>query len=341
MERTRTQVLSSGGGPFPDRRLLLLATAGALLPSSHALAQTASMRRVVHLGTTSPAAAAHLVAAFVSGLRDLGWTEGRNLVFDTRWAEGDTTRLGPLTDELLALKPDVFVSSTDGNAVAASKATRTVPIVFVIGDDPIKHGVVDSLARPGRNATGYSILGHELGPKRLALLKEALPATEKVGVLFRSGTPTAHTALAALEEAAGRLRVGLIPVGINTLDELATAIQRMSSSGASAMVHVPDALFFLRRTEQIELALQHKLASVYHSIEHARDGALLTYGPDFRALYRRAAALVDRLLKGADPAMIPVEQANVYEFAINLRTARRLNIRFPQSILVQATTVIE
>ena len=332
----------SGGVPAASRRQILLAVCCGLVAPARSMAEaTSTIRRVAHLGITNLAAGGHLIEQLLAGLRDLGWVEGRNLIFDMRFAEGDPTRLPALTNELLALKPDVFVASTDGNAMPAAAATKEVPIVFVLAEDPVMRGLVDSLARPGRNVTGYSVLGFELGPKRLQLLKEAVPGLRKVGVKYRSGAPTVQAAMAVMEHAAGQLRLELVPVPVETLNDLPSAMERLASSGATGLVHIADPLFFLRRKEQADLAIKYRIAAIDSAIEAAKDGALLAYGANFSALYRRIASLVDRLLKGADPATTPVEQPNVYELAINLRTARALGMRFPQSLLIQATTVIE
>lgn len=293
-------------------------------------------RRIAYL-----ASGKQLQEDFAHGLRALGWIVGRNLVLDVRYVEGDPTRVEPLTKELLALRPDVFVSDIDLYARAAAAADKVLPIVFLVGFDPVGIGLVKSLARPGGNATGFSVLNYELNAKRLSLLKEAIPCLEKVGVVFRDGDPSARSALQMTERAGRDLRISVIPAPIRGADDIAPAFQRMAMSGAEAVMNVPDVLFLQLRQQLADLAIKHRMAAAFGATEYADAGMLLAYGTDFRAINVRAAQLVDRILKGADPANIPVEQANTFELVVNQRTARTLGIDLPRSLLLQATRVIE
>ncbi len=324
-----------------DRRKVLV-SAAALLPAwplpSPAQGE-GRVRRVAYLGTSE--ASRHLVDAFVSNLPKHGWFVGRNLVLDVRVTESDPSRVPALTNELLALKPDLFVAATDVYAQAAVSANSTVPVVFVLGFDPVGVGLVRSLGRPGGRCTGFSVLNWELNPKRLALLKEAVPRLDKVSLLYREGDPNARAALELTEQAGRDLRIEVQRAPIQGPDDFAPAFRRMARLGAKGVLNVPDSLFFKWRQQLAEMALQHRLAAMFGATEYADAGMLLAYGTDFRNVFERAAGLVGRILKGADPAAIPVEQANTYELVLNLKAARSLGIDLPRSLLLQATRVIE
>jgi putative ABC transport system substrate-binding protein len=314
-------------------------TLGVPIP---ALAQAAAgQRRIAVLSVSTAAGTRHLWALFRSGLRDLGWIEGDNLVLDMRFAESDPARAAALTAELLAHKPDVFVSGTDREARAAAAATRSVPIVFAVGADPVGLGLVKSLASPGGNVTGLAVLGIELNPKRLSLLKEALPRLEKAGMLFSDGDASKAAALEALEKAARQLGIKLLPAGVGNVHAFETAFETIARGGAKAVLTNGGSLFFQHGRRFADLAIRHRIAALANTTEGAEAGALLSYGTDLKENVKRLAPLVDRILKGANPATIPVEQPNVYELVVNLRTARSLGIELPSALLLQASRVIE
>jgi len=296
-------------------------------------------RRVAYLGTSN--SSRHLMDAFVGGLQQQGWTVGTNLALDVRYTEGDPARSPALTNELLGLKPDLFVSATDIDARAAAAAKSTVPVVFVLGFDPVGLGLVKTLSAPGGRSTGFSVLNWELNPKRLALLKEAIPRLTKVSILYRDGDPNAERALGLTEQAGRELKVEILRAPISSVDDFSPAFKRMAQAGATGVMNVPDSLFFKWRRQLADLATQHRLAAMFGATEYADAGMLLAYGTDFKDLFVRAAALVGRILKGADPARIPVEQANTYELVVNVRTARSLGIELPRSMMLQATRVVE
>jgi putative tryptophan/tyrosine transport system substrate-binding protein len=301
-----------------------------------------SARRIAFLVPGSSTSHLHLQAEFTRVLQELGWVEGRNLVLDQRYAEGDPARAASMTKELLALKPDVFVSGVDVYArTAAEAADKSLPIVFILGFDPVGLGLVKSLAAPGGNVTGFSVLNWELNPKRLSLLKEAVPRLDKVGMLYRDGDANAQAALRVTEQAGRDLRISVIPAPIQGADDIPPAFQRLAVSGAKGVMNVPDSLFFKLRQQIADLAIQHRMAAMFGATEAADAGMLMAYATDFKAMYARAALLVDRILKGANPANIPVEQANIYELVVNLRTARTLGIDLPRTLMLQATRVIE
>ena len=324
-----------------DRReVLALATAFMSTWSTPLLAQDEGrVRRLAYLGTSSTSR--HLVNAFVARLPEHGWFVGRNLAFEARYTEGDPARVPALTKELLALKPDLFVSATDIYARAAAATDSAVPVVFVLGFDPVGVGLVKTLALPGGRCTGFSVLNWELNPKRLALLKEAVPQVGRVSVFYREGDPNAGAALELTERAARELKIDILRSPINGPDDFVSAFKRAAQLGAKGILNIPDSLFFKWRQQLADMAIQHRMAAMFGATEYADAGMLLAYGTDFKDLFVRAAGLVDRILKGADPARIPVEQANTYELVVNRRTARSLGVDLPRSLLLQATRVIE
>jgi putative ABC transport system substrate-binding protein len=308
-------------------------------PSALAQAKV-TPKRMAFLSPSTPASGDYLNRTLRAGLKELGWSDSA-LTVDTRYAEGNPSRAAALTDELLALRPDIFVSSIDLYARPAAKATKTVPIVFVLGFDPVGLGLVKSLAHPGGNATGFSVLNYELTGKRLALLKEALPRLDKVGALYREGDATAQAGLESLRKAGQAVGVSIVPIGIGGRNDIEAAVGRAAQTGLTAVMNVPDPLWFQERKAIADLCIRHRIAASFGAAEFADAGMLLGYGTDFAAVYRRAAPLIDRILRGADPATIAVEQANVYELAVNLKTARALGLEMPQSLMLQATRVIE
>lgn len=298
-------------------------------------------RRVAFLGASSPATASHFPKALGSGLAELGWVEGRNLQLDVRYGENDAARFRRLAAELLALRPDVFVAGNEPVALEVAALTKTVPIVVPLSFDPVGTGLVQSLASPGGNVTGFSILIYELMPKRLQLLKEAVPGLKRVAVMYRIADGNSDRALKFLAEPAKRLGLTIIPVEIRDLDGLEVGFKQVVNQNAGGLLSVPGGFFFQHRIRMAELAIKNGLAFAQASLEAATAGSLFAHGPNFAALFRRSATLVDKILKGTSPANIPVEQANVYELVVNLKTARALGIKLPPSFLLQATQTIE
>jgi putative ABC transport system substrate-binding protein len=321
------------------RRFIVVAATSVLAVPQFSFAQAATgKRRIAILSVSTAAATEHLWAIFRSGLRDLGWIEGDNLIIDMRYAESDPARVVKLTAELLALKPDVMVSGTDREARAAAAVTRSIPIVFPVGADPVGFGLVKSLARPGTNVTGLSVLSGELNPKRLSLLKEALPHLSNVGLLGETGVASTATALV---EPARQLGLKLLPAGAGNAGDFDAAFESMARGGAEAVLNVGGSLFFQHRRQLADLALRRRWAMIVAASEAADAGALLSYGADLKENVKRLAPLVNRILRGANPAMIPVEQVNVFELVINRRTARALGIELPRTLMLRATRVIE
>ena len=255
-----------------------------------------------------------------------------------RFTHGDGARIAPLTAELLALQPDVFVAPFDTFAIAAAASTAKVPIVFVGGLDPVAYGLIDSLAHPGRNATGLSVSGVELGQKGLSLLKEAVPGLSVVGVMV--GSRDRHK-VESLEETARQSGVRLVQFELTRPDDIDQAFQTFTKAGANGVMdYAGTPSTFEVRDRLAALAIEHRLPMLVSSAQ-ADSGGLLSYGPNNPDLFRRGAELVDRILRGAKPADIPVEQPSVYDFVVNLRTARALAIALPRVVLLRATRVIE
>ena len=319
-----------------NRRSLLRASAATWLGAWLAIAKGQDVnRRVALLGITEGHPNPEL---FRSRLGELGWVEQRNLVLDRRFTNGDGARVAPLTAELLALRPDVFVAPFDTMAIAAAASTTTVPIVFVGGTDPVGYGLIKSLAHPGGNVTGFSVSGPDLGVKGLSLLKEAVPGLRVVGVLVGNRD---RYKVEYLEEAGRRLGLVLVQFELTKPDDIDEAFQAFAKAGASGVTDFAGTpSTFVVRDRLAALALRYRLPTNVSSAQ-ASAGGLLSYGPNVPDLFRRSAGLVDRILRGANPADIPVEMPNVYDFVVNLRTARALGVVIPRSVLLQATSVIE
>jgi putative ABC transport system substrate-binding protein len=326
-----------------SRRLFIRHSVAAVIALPRfAFAQTAGgTRRVAVLLASSPATASHFLKALGGGLADLGWVEGRNLQLDVRYGENDAARFQRLAAELLALRPDVFVAGNEPVAREVVALTKTVPIVVPISFDPVGAGLVRSLASPGGNVTGFSILIYELMPKRLQLLKEAVPGLKRVAVMYLSGDVNADRVFKLLAEPAKQMGITIVPVEIRDLDGLEMGFKQVVKQNAGGLLPVPGGFFFQHRVRIADLAIKNRLAFAQASVEAATAGSLFGHGANFAALFRRSATLVDKILKGANPANIPLEQANVYELVVNLKTARALGIKLPPSFLVQVTQTID
>jgi putative ABC transport system substrate-binding protein len=278
------------------------------------------------------------VDLFRSRLGDLGWVENRNLVLDRRFTHGDGTRIAPLTAELLALLPDVFVAPFDTMALAAAASTATVPIVFAGGLDPVGYGLIKSLSQPGRNVTGFSVGGHELGAKVLSLLKEAVPALKVAGVMVGNRD---RYKVESLDEAGRQLGLRLVQFELSQPDDIDAAFQAFAKAGAGGVMDFSGTpSTYEVRDRLAALGLKYRLPLVVYS-NQADAGGLMSYGVNTLDLFRRTAELVNRILRGAKPADIPVEQPNVYDLVVNLRTARAIGVTFPRSVVLRATRVIE
>ena len=281
-----------------------------------------------------------LLEAFRQGLRELGYVEGRNITIEYRWAEGRIERLPGLAADLVRLKVDVIVASSHA-ALAAKQATTSIPIVMPIITDPVRLGLVASLARPGGNATGFATQNDELPGKWMELVKETLPKVSRVAVLFHP-TYDGGVQLKASEAAARSLGVRLQALRVERPDDFVTAFAEVQKNRAEALIVSSSALFYVHRTRIVEFAAKHRLPTIYHQSEFVvGSGGLMSYGPDFHDLSRRSATYVDKILKGAKPADLPVQQPTKFELVINRRTAKALGLTIPQSLLLRADQVIE
>ena len=316
-----------------------VAAAAALGPRA-AYAQTPTKaRRVGLLMTTTPTAAAHIVVAFTDGLRELGHVEGKNVHFEYRWAAGDRERFAEMASDLVRQHVDVLVASSQAAALAAQRATKTIPIVMVNATDPVEAGLVASLVRPGGNVTGLSQqLTREIRAKQLQLLKEMLPKMARVGVLHSAATTVG---LREYEAAGQTLEVRVQVVEIRNRDDLGPAFATMARERIDALLVPADPFLFTERQRVAELAREHRLAGMYSTREYAEAGGLMSYSARLSEQFRRAAVYVDKILRGASPATLPVEAPSQYELVINVTTARALGLTIPASLLQRADQVIE
>ena len=289
----------------------------------------------------TPAVWPHALEAFRQGLRELGWIEGQNIVIEYRWTEGHFDRLAGFMAELVRLKVDLIVAPTSIYTGAAKQATSTIPIVFVSHADPIGSGHVVSLARPGANATGLTIIMSETMTKSLELLQATIPGLTRVAVIWDPATPSHAPGLKAIEAAGGTLGLRLQTLAVRSAAELDGAFSAIVREGAGAALVLSTPLFIGEAQQLAKLALTYKVPTMFGPREHVEAGGLLSYGPDRSDLYRRAAGYVDKILKGANPADLPVQQATKFEFVINLTTARTLGLTIPQSVLVRADEVLQ
>ena len=302
----------------------------------HAAAQPAPT--MVHVGYLSPGPG-YPFEAFREGLRELGYVEGRNITIERRSAEGKPESLQSLAADLVQLRVDVIVTATTAATQAAQRATAKVPIVFALADAPVELGLVVSLAKPGGNITGLTGLMAELTAKRLELLRQLSPKLKRVAVLW-SPYPFSAAVLREVERAGRTLGLTLHEFEVREVVELDSAFAGMTAWRAQALIVVPHPMFVAQRTHLLELAAKHRLPATYHLKEFVEDGGLMSYAPDAAQMSRRAAVYVDKILKGAKPSELPVEQPTKFELVLNLKTAKALGVNFPQSLLQLADKVI-
>jgi putative tryptophan/tyrosine transport system substrate-binding protein len=322
--------------------IMLIGGAAAAWPLAASRAQQPEqMRRIgVATGTAAddPDGQARL-RGFLQGLKQSGWTEGRNVRIDARWGAGDAD-LYRNAAELIALAPDVILASGDSTVGPLLRATRTVPIVFAQVADPVGGGFVDSLARPGGNATGFMNFEYSLGGKWLELLKEITPGLTRAAVLRDPVLPSGTGQFAAIQAVAPSLRMEVSPVNVRDASEIERAITAFARS-PGGLILTGSALAVVHRDLIITLAAHHKLPAVYYRRLYVTDGGLISYGPDIVDQFRLAAGYVDRILKGENPADLPVQAPTKYELVINLKTAKALGLEMPATVLARADEVIE
>jgi putative ABC transport system substrate-binding protein len=324
------------------RKLLVALGVGALAaPLTSFAQQKGKVWRIGFLGAATASGIAGLVDALRAGLRDLGYVEGKNLVIEFRWADGKYERLPDLAAELVRLKVEVIVTAGPPGILAAKSATTTIPIVMAQSADPVALGFVASLARPGGNITGMASFGPEGAAKRLELLKDAFPRTRQVAVLLNpDNSGNIRLAFPAMEVTAKSLKLELQPFRVRGSGEFDSAFAAMAKRRVDAVVTTDDGLYIANAGAIANLAVKTRLPSA-GPIEFAEAGGLMAYGANRRDLFRRAVYFVDRILKGAKPADLPVEQATRFETVLNMKTAKALGIQFPQAVLARADRVIE
>jgi len=283
------------------------------------------------------------VAAFQEGLQKLGWTDGRNLRFDYRWAGGDVARIRAFAKELVGLQPDVILGRTTPVTKALLQESRTIPIVFVVVSDPVGDGFVASLARPGGNVTGFTNVESSLGSKWLQLLKEIAPRIRSVAFMFDPKMAPGGGAYyrRLIEDAAPSIGVKVIATVVHDAADIERALDAFTREPNGGLIMLPDVTTIRHRRVTISLAAHHRLPAIYPNGYFAKEGGLIAYGVDFLDLYRQAASYVDRILRGAKPNELPVQAPIKFQLVVNLKTARSLGVTIPQSLLLRADEVIE
>ena len=332
------------GPPMMNRRWFLFTLSASLL-SAPLTAEGQSTSKVYRIGILGEKASdeteARLWQSFRRALRELGWIEGENILIENRWVEGNYARVPELAAGLVRLKVDVIVTRGSTYVQGVKKATSSIPIVFTMHADPEGSGHVASLARPGGNITGLALLQTETYRKGLEIFVSAVPAAKRIAVLWNPDTPSHTPGLKALAESARTLRVQLQAVEARTAADLGSAFSAMARAQAQAVLVLNLGLYAAERERVAELATKYRLPTMFWVKDHVEAGGLMSYGPDVSDIVRRGAIYVDRILKGAKPADLPVEQATKFELVVNLKTAKALGLTIPQSLLLRADQIIE
>lgn len=323
------------------REFMTLIGGMALLPPAGHAQQTAKIRRIGLLSPFSPDDTAIWHQALVRGLSDLGWVEGKNIAIEYRYAEGRNDRLPGLIADLVRLKVDIIVTAVTNDTLAAKDAAGGIPIVMAAAGEPVAVGIVASLARPGGNVTGLSQMNPDLTGKRLELLKELAPDISSVAVFLNPDDPISVLSLKEIEIPARRLKIEVRPLQARDTDELNKRLQEAVRARIGALAIMPNPVFVKNLKRIADFALENRLPSMFHLREFAEVGGLMSYGADRADLFRRAATFVDKILKGASPADLPIEQPTKFDLAINLRTAKALGLVVSPVLLAQADDVIE
>ena len=324
------------------RKLLLAFGAGGLSVVLSAFAQQEKrVRRIGFFSPTNLQSSVPRLAAFRAGMAELGWVEGRDYVIDARYANGVAQALPGLATKLVASQPDLLLSSADESVRVLALSTKTIPIVFTIIQDPLGNRVVASLQRPGGNATGLTSLVRDLGAKRLQLLKEAFPQVAHVVVLFQAGLLSNLSQVNDIDEAAARLKIRVTSIELRQAADIEPAFKRGAALGAHAYMATQGPVLTTHTQAIVDRALRSKVPAMFSSSEYVEAGGLMSYSSSFNDNYRRAAAYADKILKGAKPGDLPIEQPTRFELVLNLKTAKAMGLKFPQSFLVRADRVIE
>jgi putative tryptophan/tyrosine transport system substrate-binding protein len=324
------------------KRRELLVLVGSTMATARALCAQKAMPVIGFFASASPGPFAPNLAAFRQGLREAGYIEGQNLEIEYRWAEGHYDRLPELAADLVGRKVDVIATmGGTPSALAAKNATSTIPIVFAGGADPVGSGLVVSLARPGSNLTGFSVLTGELNPKRLELISEVVPQASVIALLVNPNNPNAERISGDVRKAARDKRLQLHVLKVSTEGEIDAAFTSLVQLHAGALVVGADPFFTSRGDQLVGLAARHAVPAIYFRREFATAGGLISYGPSVIGMYHQAGAYVGRILAGAKPADLPVQQPTTFELVVNLKTAEALGLTVPPSILARADEVIE
>ena len=317
-------------------------TLGILLGSLAAQAQqTGNVYRIGFLGNSTAALEANLVGPFREGLRDLGYVEGRNVLIEYRWAEGKYDRFPTLIGELLALKVAVIVTAGTPATLAVKKATTSVPLVMTAVGDPVGTGIVPSLSHPGGNITGLTAISTEMDAKRLELLREVVPSVSYIALLWNAASPLQVLAEKQVQAAAQVLRMRVLSLGVKTEEEIKSALAVMARERLDALLVLADRLLLHHRVLIMDFATRHRLPGVHAYRELVEAGGLMSFGPSYADMHKRAAYFVDRILKGAKPGDLPVERPRTFELVINLKVAKALGLTIPQSVLLRGTEIIQ
>ena len=303
--------------------------------------QPKKVPRIGFLGGASSSSYAVRIDAFRQGLNELGYIEGKNIVIEYRYAEGKLDRLPALAKELVGLKPDVIVAAPTPSVLAAKKASATIPIVFVSVADPVGSGLVASLARPGENITGLTVLVPELSGKRLELLKEAIPKVTRVAALWNPANPAQKLVWKEMQAAAQELRLQLQSLEVRSGNDFDIAFEAALRERTQALIPSPEPLINTQLKRIVEFAAKNRLPAMYGGPEVVDAGGLMSYAPNYIDQYRRTAIYVDKILKGAKPADLPVQQPMKFEFIINLKAANQIGLTIPPNVLVRADKVIK
>jgi putative ABC transport system substrate-binding protein len=321
--------------------MALVAGGMTIWPLSTHAQQPQKVPRIGVLLPGTPASFSLRTKALLDGLRDLGHVEGKTIAIDWKWGQDRVEMLSELAAELVRSNVDVIVTGGTAAAKALGAATSTIPIVVAIVGDPVAAGLVNNLARPGGNLTGFSIFAPELGGKRLELLKEIAPNVSSVAVLLNNQNPQSKIELKEMQAAAQAMRLQLFPAEISSEDGLEVAFAAMSKAAVQALVVLTDPILFSQRKQAVDLARTNRLPAMYFFQGFVEEGGLVSYGPSDADLFRRAAVYVDRILKGTKPGDLPIEQPTKFDLFINLKTAGMLGITVPESLLLRADKVIE
>jgi len=334
--------LSLGGGMRRRQFITLLGGTAAAFPFAVRAQQPDRIRRIGILSATAAddQDTKGRLTAFQQRLQELGWTDGHNVRIDYRFAAANPENYSKYAAELVALAPDVILAP-GGSLAPMLQATRTVPIVFALGADPVGSGFVESLSRPGGNATGFLLFEYDLSAKWLELLKEIMPGATRAAILRDPASIAGIGQFAVIQSVARSVGVEVSPLNLRGAEEIERAVTAFARSSNSGLIVVASALATVQRNLIIELAARYRLPAVYFSREFVASGGLISYGADFVDQYRRAAGYIDRILKGEKPADMPVQAPTKYELAVNLKTARALGLAIPPAVLARADEVIE